>query len=151
MPNSYADVQAFLGLHRIAMAGVSREPAAFSRSIYREFVRRGYDVIPVNPSADEIEGRPCYHSVSEIQPPVEGALITTSGAAVEAVVKECEAAGVKHVWLSRGVNSPQAVTFGQERGMNMVVGECPLMFLERAGFVHSVHGFFRKMSGTYPH
>lgn len=151
MPNSYADVQAFLGLHRIAMAGVSREPAAFSRSIYREFVRHGYDVIPVNPSADEIEGRPCYHSVNEIQPPVEGALITTSGPAIEAVVKECEAAGVKHVWLSRGVSSPRAVAFGRERGMNMVVGECPLMFLEGAGFVHSLHGFVRKISGTYPH
>ena len=151
MPNSYGDVQAFLGLHRIAIAGVSREPAAFSRSIYREFVRRGYDVVPVNPSADEIEGKHCYRSVSEIQPAVEGALVITSGAAAESVVKDCEAAGVKHVWLSRGVRSPKALAFGSERGMNVIAGECPLMFLEGAGFVHSVHGFFRKMTGNYPH
>ena len=36
MPTTRADIDAFLGRHRIAMVGVSRDPKHFSRYLFRE-------------------------------------------------------------------------------------------------------------------
>jgi predicted CoA-binding protein len=56
------EIADFLGRKRIAVVGVSTEAPSFSRGLFNEFVKRGYDVIPVNPKADEIEGRRAYAS-----------------------------------------------------------------------------------------
>jgi predicted CoA-binding protein len=44
----------------MAMVGVSREPKGFSGMLFEELSKRGYDVVPVNPNAPEVLGRPCF-------------------------------------------------------------------------------------------
>ena len=51
------DVEDFLALDRIAMVGVSRNPKDFSRLLFREMCDRGYDMVPINLVAEEIDGR----------------------------------------------------------------------------------------------
>ena len=58
-------IQEFLGQKRLAIVGVSRKKQDFSRVLFREFQKRGYDVVAVNPSAQEIDGLPCFASVAE--------------------------------------------------------------------------------------
>ena len=70
-------VQRFLACRRVALVGVSRIPKDFSRAVLRAFAERGYDVVPVNPSATEMEGRPCFRSVRDVTPPVEAAVLLT--------------------------------------------------------------------------
>lgn len=144
----------FLSLRRIAVVGVSRDPRNFSVAILRELSRSGYDVVPVNPHATEIEGLPCYARVQDIFPPVDGAVLMTSPALTEEVVRDCAYAGINHVWMFRGAGdgavSLSAVAFCWERGIEVVPGECPLMFLPRRGFIHALHGFVRRIKGSYP-
>ena len=45
-----ARIDDFLSRKRLALVGVSRNPQDFTRSMFREFRRRGYDVVPVNPN-----------------------------------------------------------------------------------------------------
>jgi hypothetical protein len=49
----------------------------------------------------------------------------------------------------KGAVSEKAVEFCRERGINIIAGECPLMFLPKNG-LHAIHGFIRKITGTYP-
>jgi uncharacterized protein len=142
---------AFLARKRLAVVGVSRDPRYFSRGLFREMLRRGYDLVPVNPAGGTIEGLPCARRVQEIAPPVDGALVMTRPAQTEAVVRDCAAAGVARVWLHRGVGpgavSPAAVAFCREKGISVVEGECPFMFLQGSGFVHRAHGLLRRLTG----
>jgi len=151
---SLETIQDFLAQKRIAMVGVSREPASFSAKVFEELCRRGYDVVPVNPGAKEILGRRCFARVQDIEPPVEAALLMTSPAVTNTVVSDCAEAGIHRVWMHRaggeGAVSDQAVQFCQERGMRVVPGECPLMFLPESGTVHWLHGFIRRLTGRYP-
>ena len=122
--------------------------------LFEELCRRGYDVIPVNPNAAEVQGIRCFARVQDIQPPVDGALLMTSPEATETVVNDCAEAGIRRVWMYRaagqGSVSAKAVEFCLGRGMLVVPGQCPFMFLpDTAGF-HRFHGFVRKITGRYP-
>jgi predicted CoA-binding protein len=152
--NSMKSVEDFLHLKRLAVVGVSRQPADFSRSLFRELAERNYDVVPVNPNTNEIEGRQCYSTVRDIQPPVEGALLMTDPAVTEAAMQDCDSAHIRHVWMFRGGGrgsvSESAVAYGKSHGIEMVVGECPFMFLSNSGWFHHFHGFVRKITRSYP-
>ena len=147
-------IQTFLGRHRIAVVGVSRNPKDFTRSLFNELRDRQYDVVPVNPEVAEVDGLRCYAHVSEIQPPVEAALLMTKPAVTGTVVRDCQTAGVKDIWMYRatgaGAVDVDAVAFCQSNGMEVVAGECPFMFLPETGFIHRFHGWCRKVTGSYP-
>ena len=50
----------FLANRRIAVTGVSREPASHGANVvYKRLRERGYEVFAVNPNADAVEGDPC--------------------------------------------------------------------------------------------
>jgi predicted CoA-binding protein len=147
-------ITAFLNQKRIAVVGVSHNPTDFSRAMYREFVERGYDAVPVNPTAESIAGQRCFARVQEITPPVDGVLLMTSPATTDIVVRDCAEAGVKHVWMYRGTGrgavSSEAVKFCESQGMSVIPGECPFMFLPGGSWFHRMHGLVRKISGAYP-
>src|SRR5690242_16138159 len=128
-----ASIQEFLGQNRFAVVGVSQNPKDFSRILFREFRDRGYDPVPVNPAAKEIEGRPCFAHVQEVQPPVDGVLLMTAPSVTDTVVRDCAEAGVKRVWMHRGAGrgavSDDAVRFCESSGISVIPGECPFMFL----------------------
>ena len=151
-------VEDFLAEKRIAVVGVSHEPKEFSGMLFAELKRRGYDVIPVNPNAAEMFGRRCFARVQEIEPRADAALLMTSPAVTETVVRDCAEAGIRKVWMYRaggpksanqGAVSAEAVEFCRTRGIDVVPGECPYMFLPEAGY-HRIHGFIRKITGSYP-
>jgi predicted CoA-binding protein len=145
-------IQDFLAQRRLALVGLSRDQADFSRGLFRELRRRGYDMVPVNPAQQEVEGLRCYARVQDIQPPVDGALIMTPPAQTEAVVRDCLEAGVRRIWLHRatgqGAVSQAALDLCAGEGVQVVAGECPYMFLPNAGGVHRLHGFLRRLGGS---
>jgi predicted CoA-binding protein len=147
-------VQTFLGLRRIAVVGVSSQPSDFSRILFRELRQRGYDVVPVNPKLQEVDGTRCYARVADVAPAVEGALLMTSPAVTEQIVHELADCGVKYAWMYRAVGhgavSKPAADYGAAHGLTMVIGECPFMFLENAGFPHNLHRLLNQITGSYP-
>lgn len=154
MPTTIPEVREFLALHRIALVGVSRDPKDFSRYLFREMREKGYDMAPVNPSADELDGTRCFARVQDIQPPAEGALLLTTPAKTDEVVRDCFEAGILYVWMHRsagpGAVSREAVEFCRKQGIHLVEGHCPFMFLPHTPFFHRIHGFILKLTGSYP-
>jgi hypothetical protein len=49
-----------------------------------------------------------------------------------------------------GAVSPQAIEYCEEHGIAVVPGECPYMFFADSGWFHRVHGFIKRISGSYP-
>lgn len=152
--HTLADIEHFLRQKRIALVGVSRREQHFSRTMMRELAQRGYEVIPVNPSAEEIEGIACRPSVAAIHPPADAALIMTPPARSAGAVKDCVAGGVSRIWLHAatkpGGEIEEAAATGRDAGATVIAGECPFMFLEHAGWVHRAHRFFRGLTGALP-
>jgi uncharacterized protein len=147
-------IQDFLGQKRLAVVGVSRQPKDFSLTLFRELRKRGYDAVPVNPQAEQIDEQPCFARLQDVHPSVDGALLMTSPSGTDVVVRDCAEAGVKRVWMYRasgaGAVSPDAIKYCEEHGIAVIPGECPFMFLPKGSWYHRFHGMLRKFTGSYP-
>jgi predicted CoA-binding protein len=154
MATTMKQVEDFLALKRIAVVGVSRNPKDFNTLLWQEFRQRRYDAVPVNPNATEIDGQPCFASVKDIKPPVQGALIMTPARLTDQVAQDCVAAGVKQVWMYGGMApgsaTKSAAALCEEKGIGVIQGLCPYMFFPGSGAMHAPHRFMKKLLGRYP-
>lgn len=146
---------AFLANRRIAVTGVSRVPGGHGGNVvYKRLRDRGYDVFAVNPNADEVEGDVCYSDLASIPGGVDGVVVATRPAHVEATVRDCDALGITQVWLHRSIGEgsvcDEATVYGRANGMTVIDGGCPLMFAPTDDFAHRVMRFVLTRRGKVP-
>jgi len=147
---SRKSINEFLTLKRIAVVGVSRDPKQFANMAYRLLKKHGYRVFPVNPFTGRAEGDQCYPTIKSLPETVDGVLIMLPPEKTVQILPEVEEAGIHHVWLQQQTESPEAIRYCLDHGMNVVYGECILMFLEPVGFPHRLHRWGMKLLGKLP-
>ena len=117
---------------------------------YRELKAKGYQLFPVHPEAEVLEGDPCYHSLRALPEQAGGVLAVVPPAETERVVRDAAAAGIPRVWMQQGAESEVAVRFCGEHGISVVAGECILMFTQPLKFGHKAHRWVWKLLGKLP-
>ncbi|HEX6877881.1 MAG TPA: CoA-binding protein [Nocardioidaceae bacterium] len=145
----------FLAKKRVAVTGVSRSPESHgSNVVYKRLRDRGYEVFPVNPNADEVEGDTCYHDLRSIPAGVEAVVIATRPERAEETMEECVDLGIKHVWMHRlmggGSVSQAAAEYGRQRGISVIDGGCPLMFPPTSDGGHRMMRWMSTLAGKTP-
>lgn len=145
-----ASVADFTAQKKLAVVGISRKGRKFGNMAFKELKKHGYQLFPVNPNAETIEGERCYPSLSALPGPVDGVLVVVPPAETEKVVREAAAAGIKRVWMQQGAESPEAIRFCQENGIEAIHGECILMFTEPCAFFHRAHRWVWGVFGKLP-
>ncbi len=143
-------VDEFVAQRKLALVGVSRRRGKFGNAALTELAAKGFEVFPVHPSADAVEGKRCWRSLAELPEKVGGVLISVPPGETEKVVRDVVAAGIPRVWMQKGAESAEAIRFCEEHGVRVVHGECILMFAEPAAFSHRAHRWFRGVFGTLP-
>jgi predicted CoA-binding protein len=147
-------VARFLEGRRLAVAGVSRQPQQAANAVFRKLRDAGYEVFPVNPQASEVEGVTCYPDVASVPSPLDGVVIATHPDVAPDVVRQCADHGVPRVWFHRsfgqGSVSEAAVREGETRGVECIVGGCPLMFCEPVDIGHKCMRWWLQRRGRVP-
>lgn len=126
----------FLANQRIAVTGVSRNPQGHgSNLVYQRLRERGYQVVAVNPNAEQLEGDRCYPDLRSIPGGVEAVVIGTRPEIAETTMRECAELGQVRVdapRLGAGSVSDAATEYGRAQGIRVIDGGCPLMFAPTA-------------------
>ena len=134
----------FLAARRIAVAGASRDPSQPANAILRRLRETGHEVVPVNPRTTEVEGERCHHNLASVPGPVDAVMVVTHPRDSAAIVREAASRGIRKIWFhrsfGRGSVSPEAIEECRTRGIEPIVGGCPMMF---AGQVDPAHRCFR--------
>jgi acetyltransferase len=96
MPLSY-DLAPILAPRSIAVIGASEKPGSVGGRAFANLVSGSFagPAFPVNPKHDEVLGRPCASSVSEVDGRVDLAVIATPAATVPGLLRECGDQGVR--------------------------------------------------------
>jgi predicted CoA-binding protein len=144
-------VDEFLSGSRFAVVGASEEPGSIGHSVYRALRGHGYEVVPVNPNADSVDGDRCYPAIGGVPGPIDGVVIIVNAADAVGVVGACALMGIRRVWLFRGLGakgavSDDALALCADLGISVVAGACPLMFLEPVHGVHRMHRSLRHLN-----
>jgi uncharacterized protein len=108
----------------VAIVGASTNPERPSYSVTAYLIDQGYDVIPVNPSANEVCGQTSYPSLSAIPQKVEVVDIFRKSEDVMPVVEEAIKIGAKVIWMQEGVINNPAAAKARTAGLLVVMDQC---------------------------
>ncbi len=117
---------------RIAMVGLSANPLRPSHFVAVYLANRGYDIVPVTPSAKTVLGRQCLPTLRAVDGPVEVVDIFRPPQYVPEIVEEAIAVGAKVVWMQFEVIHEAAARRAAEAGLEVVMDHC--MKVEHARF-----------------
>lgn len=131
-------IEDFMKLRSFALIGASARKKKFGNLILSALLKKDCKVFPVHKTAHEIDGVRSYNSFAELPEKPEGVIISVPPAEAQRLVKDIIEAGINNVWFQQGSESAKATTYCILNGMNVVSGECMLMFTER-GFPHNFH------------
>jgi predicted CoA-binding protein len=116
-----------------AVVGCSPDPRRDSHRIAALLKHRGFAIVPVNPTAEEILGERCYPTVADIPDDVAVDVVDVfrRSDAAGVHVDEAIARGARGVWLQLGVIDEAAAQRARDAGLLAVMDRCPAIELPR--------------------
>lgn len=109
----------------IAVVGMSRNPEKEARRVPAYLASRGYEIIPVNPGADRILGKPARASLADVEEAVDEVLIfRPSGEAGEHVEEAAARPEAPVIWLQEGIRADDAAGAARAGGRTVVQDLC---------------------------
>jgi predicted CoA-binding protein len=112
---------------RIAIVGASPNPLRPSHGVLRSLRSYGYDVVPVSPAADEVDGLRCYPTLAD-------AVAATGPVGIVDIfrrpdqcvehAREAVAVGARCLWLQQGIANADAARIAREAGLSVVMDRC---------------------------
>jgi predicted CoA-binding protein len=125
-PSSDEQIREILSLKNIAVVGMSKNSSKAAHYVPRYLSENGYDVTPVNPTAEEILGKKCYNSVSEIDEPIDIIDVFRPSDQVLPVIREAIKKKPKVIWLQEGIHNLEAEALAKQSGIKIVFNRCML-------------------------
>jgi predicted CoA-binding protein len=118
-----------LDAETVAVVGCSTTPGKAAHDVPRYLLDHGYDVIPVNPFADEVLGRTAYDAIGDVEPDVDVVDVFRPSDEVSGVVDEVLARVSARddawgVWLQLGIRDDEAAARAREAGLDVVQDAC---------------------------
>ena len=117
----------------IAMVGASADKTKFSYGVLRVLHETVYDMIPVNPNpaVTEIRGIPVFHSLQDIDRPVDMVEVFRPKEEFYDIAKQAIEIGAKVLWGQIGVYDDRAAKLAEDAGLKVVMDRCPKIELFR--------------------
>ncbi len=124
--HSDEQIRDILSLKKVVVIGMSKHSSKAAHFVPKYLYENGYDVIPVNPTADEILGKKCYDSVSEVNGEIEIVDIFRPSDQVLPIIQEAIKKKPKVIWLQEGIHNSQAEELARKEGIKVVYNRCML-------------------------
>jgi len=120
----------------VAVVGVSRDSRKDSYMVAEYLKSKGYDIIPINPFADEILGEKCYKSLHDVpedlQKKIEIVDIFRPSQDVPPILDQAIELRKKHgkpnvIWMQLGIVNEEAAKRAIEAGFTVIMNKCMMI------------------------
>jgi uncharacterized protein len=109
---------------RIAVVGLSDNPERTSYMVSKAMQDAGYEIIPVNPKADEILGEKAVSTLKEIEGHVDIVNIFRRSEFLPEIAREFAEIDADIFWAQLGVENEEAYDFLKEKGYTVIMDRC---------------------------
>lgn len=113
------------------VVGAHPNPEKFGNKIYNKLVKFGYNVIPVNPVYEEVEGKKTVASLKDVKEPFDCINVVVSPKRAMVVVKEAIELGIKYIWFQPGAFNEEVIDYAENNGLEVVFHACVLVELDK--------------------
>ena len=120
-------IKEFMAQKKFAVVGATDNPEKYGHQILINLKSRNYEVYPVNPRLDTVEGMKCYPTIADIPEKVDVVDFVVPPTATESILKDCLKLGLDRIWLQPGSESEAAVKFCEDNNLKVVHGVCVMM------------------------
>ncbi len=111
-------------VRRVAVLGLSPNPARPSFRVARGLQSRGYRIVPVRPLVTEVLGERAYPDLESLPELPDIVDVFRASEHVPAIVESCIKLGIKNLWLQDGVIDEAAALRAQQAGITVVMDRC---------------------------
>jgi predicted CoA-binding protein len=91
----------------IALIGASNDRSKYGNKIYRDLRNKGYNVTPINPKEEKIEGDRAYSSIEEMKELPDIANFVVPPPVAMKIAQNITNLGIKHLWFQPGSESKE--------------------------------------------
>ena len=126
--DSYSDEQILdiLSLKKIAVIGMSKHSSKAAHYVPKYLIDNGYDITPVNPTAEKILDVTCYDSISEIDGNVDVIDVFRPSEQISSIICDCIEKKPKVIWLQEGIHDFESEELARKAGIIVVFNRCML-------------------------
>lgn len=120
-----AELKTALDVETIAVVGCSATPGKAAHGVPKYLQEHGYQIIPVNPTTDEVLGEPAYDSLGDVEEEIELVDVFRPSDEASGIVDEVLARDdVETVWLQLGIRDDEAGERVTDSGRQFVQDKC---------------------------
>lgn len=109
---------------RIAVVGLSDNPERTSYMVSEAMKDAGYEIIPVNPTVDEVFGIKAVDSLKEVEGHVDIVNVFRRSEFLPEIAKEFVDIDADVFWAQLGVQNEEAYEFLKEKGYTVIMDRC---------------------------
>jgi len=114
----------------------------------KHLLERDFDVIPVHPELNEIQGISCVRDIASLPDQVKALCVALPKDKTDAVLKQALNKGIEQLWIQQFSDGPETQQLINSSKANVVTGRCIFMYTDPKGF-HKVHERLNKLFGAY--
>jgi len=120
------EIKKFYELKNIAVVGMSKNPEKAAHYVPKYLAEKGYNIIPVNPTTNEILGKKCYSELSDIPEHVDIVDVFRPSEQVIPVINEAIKLKPKVIWLQEGIHNIEGESIAHKAGIKVIFNRCML-------------------------
>ncbi len=120
------DIRKIFSLKNVAVIGMSKNEGKAAHYVPKYLSQQGYNIMPINPTADQILERKSYHSIEEVNQPIDIVDVFRPSDQVLPVVQQAIKKKPKVIWLQEGIHNPEAEELARKAGIQVVFNRCML-------------------------
>ena len=111
---------------RIAIVGASPRPDRPSYGVLHDLADAGYEVIPVNPQVDEIDGITCFPTLEAAAAtgPIDIVDVFRRADACVEPAQDAVRIGARCLWLQLGIANEETATRARAKGLTVIMDKC---------------------------
>ena len=124
--HSDEEIKEIFSLKNVAVVGMSKNQEKAAHYVPKYLSDNGFNIMPVNPTADLILDKKCYHSLDEIDQDIDIVDVFRPSDQVLPFVKEAIKKKPKVIWLQEGIHNSEAEELARKEGIKVVFNRCML-------------------------
>ena len=120
------EIKQIFSLKNVAVIGMSKNQEKAAHYVPKYLSQNGYNIMPVNPTADKILDKKCYPSVEDVPEPIDIVDVFRPSDQVLPVVQQAIKKKPKVIWLQEGIHNAEAEELARKEGIKVVFNRCML-------------------------